>query len=255
MEITQLKIFGERNSGTNWIEDVILKNYNLPLLHHRGLIEQHMTTEHRALLSSLPIEERNFVRASITDWIFENYAIDLFGWKHRCVDFEKLQLTKNFDQTGFIFMVRHPYNFIKSLRKKPYHALLPIPDNLDDFISSPWMAMPKDNVPQPLLQSPLLLWNLKIESYLRFVERSNNAIVVRYEDILDDFELLFKMITDKFSVSINTLEPINPAVKKTESCKNTNSVFNAHADLSSTSIEFMRPLIDSNLTTKLNYKL
>ena len=45
MKIQQIKVFGERNTGTNWVESTLRKNYDIPIVHHNGIIKNFTTKQ------------------------------------------------------------------------------------------------------------------------------------------------------------------------------------------------------------------
>ncbi len=199
--IIQIKIFGERNTGTNWLEKIILANYDIPLIHHQGIINREITAEQKSFLNQYSKELRAALRERLIDNIFESQkAKKLFGWKHSAVHYSYLSKVPLFKKTGFIFLVKNPYSFLKSLHVRPYHSLVKVPKNLDEFVLSPWMTVHRDYTLEPLLKSPLELWNLKTSSYLSFMKKYENCLILRYEDLLEDYDLIFRLIKQKFSI-------------------------------------------------------
>lgn len=200
-KIAQIKIFGERNTGTNWLEKIILANYDIPLIHHQGIIDREITQEQKLFLKQYSQELRVVLRERLIDNIFASQkARRLFGWKHSTVNYSHLSKINLFEQTGFIFLVKDPYSFLKSLHVRPYHSLVDVPKNLDDFVLTPWMTVNRDYTLEPLLKSPLELWNLKTFSYLSFMKKYENCLILRYEDLLQDYDLIFRLIKQKFSI-------------------------------------------------------
>ena len=200
-KIAQIKIFGERNTGTNWLEKIILANYDIPLIHHQGIIDREITQEQKLFLKQYSQELRVVLRERLIDNIFASQkARRLFGWKHSAVNYSHLSKINLFEQTGFIFLVKDPYSFLKSLHVRPYHSLVDVPKNLDDFVLTPWMTVNRDYTLEPLLKSPLELWNLKTFSYLSFMKKYENCLILRYEDLLQDYDLIFRLIKQKFSI-------------------------------------------------------
>ncbi|RVU85405.1 hypothetical protein EOL70_05525 [Leucothrix sargassi] len=259
MSITQLKIFGERNSGTNWVEETVMSNYEVSLVHHRGVIGKSITDEQRALLRMYGQQERRFIRERFIDAIFEEQFVQFFGWKHSCVDYNLLRDCPSFNETGFIFLVKNPYSFIKSLHQKPYHELLNVPDSLDSFVSSPWLAVQRDLIANPLLETPVELWNYKVSSYFKFMKYSKNSLLLKYEDLLSDPHCLFEAIESRFSIS---------AVNKTVITKSTKSdvlsindyrkkylIDDPKDGLSEVSLDFMKGAIDLQVAGACGYEI
>lgn len=79
--ITDIKIFGERNSGTNFISSLI---------------------------------DNNIINTNILSSYYKGGT----GWKHGKPD---LKLFKDIDNTLFVFIIRDLEPWLKSMYKTPYH--------------------------------------------------------------------------------------------------------------------------------------
>lgn len=258
MEITQIKVFGERNTGTNWLEDLLMKNYSIPVIHHREIIREKLTEQEKKFIESLPRKQRTFMRECINDSIFKYKAAHLFGWKHSALVADDLCNHPKFEETGFIFLVKDPYAFIKSLHKRPYHTLVEIPKNIDKFLASPWPTLRRDNINSPLLNTPIELWNYKVASYFEFLEKHSNAILLRYESLLENYELLFDVIEDKFLLKSESRLSILKSTKydrmSTNDYKKKYLKTNASSGLSSASIDLMRSTLNERLMEDCQYE-
>ncbi|MBT9317469.1 hypothetical protein [Leptothoe spongobia] len=257
MNITQIKVFGERNTGTNWLEDLLMKNYDISIIHHREIIHTQTTELEKKFVSSLPQSQQVFMQECINDSIFEYKAAHLFGWKHSAIVADTLKKHPKFEETGFIFLVKDPYTFIKSLHKRPYHALSKLPKNIDKFLETPWPTLRRDNINTPLLSTPIELWNYKVTSYLDFLEKNSNAILLRYESLLENHEYLFDVIEDKFLLKAESRLPI---VKSTKYDRmNTNDYQKKYlktspsSGLNSASLDLMRSVLDERLMKSCQY--
>ena len=91
-----IQIFGERCSGTNYLESLV---------------------------------EANVKRAHIT-W--------KFGWKH----FFPQQPISRTDDTFFLIIYRHPFRWLQSLHRSPWHVAPPLRGkSFSEFIRSEWMCV------------------------------------------------------------------------------------------------------------------
>ncbi len=259
MSITQLKVFGERNTGTNWVEAILTKNYNVPLIHHSGIIRNKTTQEQKEFLDLQDKNQKKFIREKLTDAIFENQAAHLFGWKHSCVVYNDLKYLPGFNETGFIFLVKNPYSFIKSLHKRPYHALSEVPKDIDAFISSPWLTVHRDAIKETLLNTPIELWNYKVYSYIKFMENASNSLLLSYEEVLNNPEILFNTIESKFSIIAKSRLAVTQSTKsdilQTDDYKDKYLTNNPMSGLSSSSIDLIREVIDQNLAKVCQYDI
>lgn len=261
MSVEQIKVFGERNTGTNWLESLVMNNYDIPVIHHRQIIKQKTTEAEQKFIESLPKKNRIFVRERVNDCIFEYRAKHLFGWKHTAVISDGLEQHPEFKKTGFVFIVKHPYTFIKSLHKRPYHALTEVPQSVDKFITTPWPTLHRDNINQPLLSSPVELWNHKVRSYFKFLELNReNAVLFRYESLLENHELLFKSLEEKLCLASKSRLPVLESTKPADRLGTAD--YRAKylqkepaSGLNTSSIQLMKSLLDPQLVKQCQYKL
>src|ERR1700749_4523347 len=76
-----VKIYGERNSGTNFIERLVRRNFNAQLLqsnnHIYGFLEEGEP--------QLPKDARGPFRSRMLDLDCRRIRASEFGWKHGCV--------------------------------------------------------------------------------------------------------------------------------------------------------------------------
>ena len=257
MDITQIKVFGERNTGTNWLENLLMQNYDAPVIHHRGIISQEMTDLERKFLASLPRVQQLFMEEKIKDAIFETKGSKLFGWKHSSVLSENINKHPKFNETGFIFLVKNPFSFIKSLHKRPYNTLINVPKKVDDFIITPWPTLHRDYTCSPLLETPVELWNYKVSSYCNFLDSHKNALLLRYESLLENHELLFSLVEEKFKLKPKTRLPILKSTKfdklNTDDYRNKYLNTNPSSGLRLNSIDLINSVLDDRLVKRCQY--
>ena len=258
--VSQIKIFGERNTGTNWLEQIISRNYNVPLVHHKGIIRSELRREQNVFLDKYTGDVRKVLRERLIDAIFEGQrAQRLFGWKHSSVHYSHLSKIITFEKTGFIFLVKNPYSFLKSLHARPYNSLVHIPESLDQFVTSPWLTLSRDCTSEPLLKSPLELWNSKVASYLSFMEMCKNSLIVRYEDILEDQELIFHLVKKKFKVRPLSTQKVIKSTKdegmKLEDYKRKYLECDPREGFEVQTLRYLDSLVDRDLIKFFDYRL
>ena len=193
MGLQYVKVFGERNTGTNLLEDVLRRQTDLQVLSHVGTVQE-ARRQMQVLLQSpnptpLHVEtRRRLYRYVIEDHLLSTQFCEHFGWKHGAVQRCQLETASNFARTLFVCITRDPYKFIASLYRRPYQ-LEPDPAvhaSLLDFINAPILLFPKDNLPaRPILDSPVQLWNLKTRSYALLARQlPRQAITLSYEELI-----------------------------------------------------------------------
>src|SRR2546422_4502858 len=109
MKSRTLKIYGERNTGTNYLHHLIEENLHVDLL--RGVVPDVVMFLQRVLPG------RELVRNVYFRWTFgEN-----LGWKHALVNPERLSQCARSRDIGFVTITKNPYAWLLSLYERPYH--------------------------------------------------------------------------------------------------------------------------------------
>lgn len=152
-----LKLYGERNTGTNYLLKLLRKNVDVTLL------RSEIPSNWRKWQNRVPGNE------SIRDLYFKLNFKQNLGWKHTAVptpdELERYTLFQHPD-LKFLTLTKNPYAWILSLHKRPYHRYYDGPaQTLLDFVQTPWKTVHRDGVSKRVLASPVELWNLKVASY------------------------------------------------------------------------------------------
>lgn len=113
--LTHFQIFGERNSGTNYLKDVIEDNFNL----------KH-TTDY-----------------GYKHWFIKNHYPR--GEPNQTTDRECLKSLRDpdADKVLFIFIVREPLEWLSSMNKNPWNAPNHYKLSFSEFIRKPWISFEK----------------------------------------------------------------------------------------------------------------
>jgi hypothetical protein len=179
-----LKIFGERNTGTNYLMSLIALNLQVQLLdggirHKRGLL-------------------RNpFVFDILYDRLYPGHL----GWKHSMPDHQRIRKFKGYDSTGLITLTKNPYSFLLSLYKRPYHYKGDLPDNFSAFIRGAWPTLHRENYWESCYENPVMLWNRKNSAYLALQEHfPSKTMNLKYEVLIDDPEDLIRHLGKFFGL-------------------------------------------------------
>lgn len=197
----RIKLFGERNTGTNYYMKLLAENVDAQLL--PGVVPNkrfwHNNEFNKNLYFSLSFGKT-------------------LGWKHSLVKVDQLRKYKHIEQTYFITLTKNPYSFLLSLYKRPYHYKDDKPGSFADFITSKWRLQRRDNMNQRYLQSPVELWNAKNAAYLElkkaFPERTVN---LRYEDLLAEPNKILAEVAKKFGLQVSdSFQNITASTKKDE---------------------------------------
>ena len=181
-----LKVYAERNTGTNYLEQLIQANLVVSIIPGVVPVAIHL------IQTVMPGNE----------WIKNAYysitSSKNLGWKHSK---PSLQLVNEFKYKNpglcLISITKNPYSWLLSLYKRPYHQLGPSCNSFEDFLVRPWKTVRRENC-QKILGSPIELWNIKNRSYLDIIEY--NGINLTYEGIVSHPESTINRLSDLFTL-------------------------------------------------------
>ena len=186
------KVFGERNTGTNFLNQLLKQNTNLKVLEHKSnsipkirlakLIDRH--SKSRARQKEVDPALRQLVFDRLIDQQRQEEYPKNYGWKHARVLPSDLAKSKRFNSTLFIFLIRNPWRFVSALHKRPYNLFPSPPENFLDFLNSCFLANPRDCMPCNFVENPVEFWNQKVSSYQDCNKTIKNSIICYYEDIV-----------------------------------------------------------------------
>jgi len=183
--VRQIKIYGERNTNTNYLEQLI--RLNLDAEQVSGVVPYYIKT----IQKILPGKEW------LRDGFFSVTPQRNLGWKHSRV--MSVQELKNFKpDVCFISITKNPYSWLLSLYRKPYsHQCSGRKPDFTTFLRTPWKTVARDNC-NSMLANPIELWNIKNASYLQL--ESLNGLNITTESTVQDPEAVIAKISRHFSI-------------------------------------------------------
>jgi hypothetical protein len=168
--ITSFKIYGERNTGTNYISALIKENTDLIDL------GGHWDTK--------------------------------YGWKHDIINTNKIISDSENSKTLFLHIYKNPYSWILSMRRKPHH--MPHLRNLElpAFINHKWdeRSLFKTsnrvglNINLKSYDNIIDLRYQKITSHSSLKNIVNNYFEISYESLMNDPDLFIQNICNEFNL-------------------------------------------------------
>ena len=183
-----IKLYGERNTNTRYIETLIRLNLDVEQLD--GVVPRFIKSAQKVLPGK--------------DWLRDVYFSLTYkhtlGWKHTCVkpagELERYDVTRR--GISFISVTKNPYSWLLSLHRKPYNRQYrdSKPD-FETFLQTPWRTDGRDGCDK-LLDSPVALWNIKNASYLQLA--AVNGLNITTEKIINDPESVINQISRHFSI-------------------------------------------------------
>lgn len=172
-----LKVAGERNSGTNYVTQLIHQNYSVEL--RNGAFS--------------PTLKRIGLNAELLQDIYHSIRTFFYGdfWKHSFLDdiLVRKVVQRNIK---VVIVIKNPYSYLNSLYNKPYHLALSRKLSFLSFLKTPLRFPRREKVNNGY--SPIELWNLKHKKYIHLSERlPENFIIIRYEDLLLKKDILVQL--------------------------------------------------------------
>ncbi len=192
-----IKVYGERNTNTNYLSKLI--ELNLHLIEVPGVVPPIIMKMQKILPGNELVRDIYF---HIT------YRKNL-GWKHTSVkpqeELSKYKLVNS--NLIFLTITKNPYSWLLSLYRNPYHhQYYDEKPSFEVFLKSPWKTIGRDNI-QDNLPSPIELWNLKNKSYLQLDIK--NTLNITTESIFQDAGDVIQKISERFSIERKSDEFIN----------------------------------------------
>ena len=186
-----LKIYGERNTGTNYLKKLIALNLDVDIL--PGVIPKGVWLLQKIMPGKELIRDLYFALT---------YSRNL-GWKHTIVkpngELQKCRVCSG--ELAFVTLTKNPYSWLLSLYNRPYHLYIREQMNFVTFLTSPWRTVHRENAKDRALL-PIDMWNKKNLSYLS-LNQGFPTLNIRFEDLLADPERIIRLISDSFSLDLN----------------------------------------------------
>jgi Glycosyl transferase family 2 len=256
--ILYLQIFGERNTGTNWIQRIIANNYAVELI--KG-------DEDMALIKKIDQDAKNIYRyplsrmeykESLRDLHWQKYNDISFGWKHGRPNLPFISRSALTNRVLFVCIIRNPYHWLLSFYKRPYHMFGET--NKDDsftfskFIRSPWITRNREFTDK-VLKNPIELWNTKVQSYFELQGIAPHTIICKYEDFLQNTSVIETL--DPFLIRKTNnlvLKKIRPE-EDLETYQEYLHIENIAEVISNEDIQFINLNLDHVLMNKAGYSI
>lgn len=250
MTKTLVKIYGERNTGTNYLSQLV--HLNLDIEELSGIAPKRIVQ----LQNGLP--GREWVKDLYFDWSFASNL----GWKHMRVKnpsyLEGTVATKQ--KVSFVTLTKNPYSWLLSLHKRPYHGQRNAPqEDFESFLQKEYKPKGRDNVGGAKTNSTQL-WNAKNASYLDLATVFS-AVTVRYEDLLDDPKRTLKKICEGWNCQWDEESFENYSDSTKDSDKDANFYRDYYLGekwrekLSPQAIDIINSKVDTDLMKHFGYEL
>ena len=251
MRLKYVKIYGERNTNTNYLGEII--RLNLDVEEIPGVVPKRM----RRIQTYLPAKNR------LRDLYFQLTFSRNLGWKHAKVksaeELKRYSLVRG-GSVGFVTITKNPYSWLLSFYKRPYHQdYEPIharPD-FDAFLELPCSTVGRENL-EGGPYNPIQLWNLKNLAYLQLAEL--DTLNLTAEQILEDPPGVIAEVSRAFGLEYRSNTFINFDESTKYESKDSNHYRDYYANerwkesLRAPSIEIINRYLDRTLMERFGYQ-
>jgi hypothetical protein len=177
-KLPYVKIFGERNTGTNYLETLIGLNF----------VAQQLRGAHGKLILFMNSLGKHSPEAMFFhDLEMRRILASDYGWKHAAPPLSHIASTEHAHFTLFILLAKHPVFWLQSLHRRPYRKIDRTVD-FDRFVQSPFPLSEADGLTVSAVASPVDMLRMKIEGYMQLEALPVACVRMRYESLLTDFE-------------------------------------------------------------------
>lgn len=254
--LARLKIYGERNVGTNYIEALIAQNLDVQLLGGR-VSDSHLPTHLVGRLKTI-FPHMDGLHESIRDRYFEDHFARDLGWKHMCPAPQRIG-AQALAEVCFLCVVKNPYSWLLSLFRNPYH----VGGRDVDFTSFLTRKLPvmekRENIgPDPL--TPVEVWNRKGRGYLELRAQAARCLILPYEDFLRDEAAIVARLADHFGLQrLPGHQPVVSGVKRSNRAVTREAYLDYYLkerwkdELTPENIIYINGLLDFDLVANLDY--
>jgi len=250
----KVKIYGERNTGTNYLSQLLQLNLEVSVL--PGVVPGHISILSDAIRLLAPWGRLN---ETLIDHYFKQTYQKNLGWKHALLSTTLLQAIATYPKpVYFITMTKNPYSWLLSLHNNPYHVQN-AHETFEEFLTEPWVAVGREHGSTPF-DNPIEMWNRKNASYLSLGGIAP-ALNIRYEDVLANPAKMVGSIAAEFNLpnKSKTVRNIQASTKEKE--KDFSYYQHYYLDevwkkeLNDTTIAFINTHVDKKIMAFFNYML
>ena len=186
-EFILCKVYGERNTGTNYFRRLCVENTNLSFL--RGGANPKVPW---LIRKCEPVRDL---------MCFFQFPFDL-GWKHAFPPGEWAVRLSFISPASHFFVAKNPYAWLCSLHQKPYNRKQD-PGEFSSFLRTPWKTLRRERAGRSQFDNPIQLWNEKYAAYLHFHRSYDfSSFLINYETILEAPHAFVRDIAQKTGATL-----------------------------------------------------
>lgn len=250
MAYSYTKIFGERNTNTNYLRRLVRANFRVTDL--RG----------KTIWPFLKIQELFPDDECLRNWFFRKTSNRNLGWKHKLVDAAQLGQTDlvRTKQVAILTVAKNPYSWLLSMHRRPYHQIYGgVRPSFDKFLTTPWQVVEREDCSIEIA-NPVALWNHKNLAYLE-LQDTCRSLHLSAEELLEQTENVVARISTHFGLKrrSQTFVDIEESTKDKSKDKSYYRDYYLNerwkAKLTGDQISFINKHLDPGLMNRLGYAL
>lgn len=183
--VRNIKVIGERNTGTNFVEQIIQKNFDVAIF--PGDLPRRFRVFYNLAYNYLPYSTAWSLVEGDRNRRYDSRFDQQAGWKHARMPNLPQDRTRYPEGLGFIAITKNPYAWLQSLHRRPYqgvHHNVARPLSFSEFLRKPWPTVRRECGPAEYA-NPVQMWNDKVRSY-EALREYGPALILPYESIIAD---------------------------------------------------------------------
>jgi hypothetical protein len=250
--VLYLKIYGERNTGSNYLHSVCAQNFLAVQL--QGDVQQIWGLGARIAEQT----GKHFkTRQALHDLEIRRILHSDFGWKHAAPNLDVIDASEIAKYTRFIVLTKHPYSWLKSLHRSPY-SFTAHPTSFSNFIRGAFPVNESDGLVGVEDCTPPALLRHKILAYRRLLQSTHDVIHMKYEELIEDFEAAMLKLQPrmfrKAGAFLNFDKDVKGQKRQLADFQRQYSLHSVKEGLSTEDIDFIRGEIGEELFAFLGYQ-
>lgn len=185
----KIKIYGERNTGTNFLEDLIRLNFDCEV------VKSNLPGPIKSLLKGLRERKSlhlDFLDEPIKDFFHTWVYARRYGWKHKLLE-PSAGATIHEAGLRYLLTNRDPYAWLHSMYKRPHNLGVNTRDmSFAEFLSTPCHTVRREGVPFRKYSNPVEIWTIKSQAMQKFFDERSCQIITHEQMVLNPEEALAK---------------------------------------------------------------
>lgn len=259
MNVTKLKVFGERNTGTNFVEAILRRNVDCEIV--SGNLSRVYAWRFTLAYKLLPYDRAFQYVERRRDKIFaKRFAVD-GGWKHAKTPNFPPGITSYPKGIGLIAITKNPYAWLLSLHRRPYQGTVhtrfnPLP--FSEFLRTPWETVGRECA-DTYYETPIHLWNDKVASYYDLPQHAP-TLIERYEQIIADIPNFLSDVSANFGI-VSAVKPDIPVSSSKKDGRTTQDIIAYYEEnrwrssISDEDMGFINDHLDRPTMEKIGYQV